>query len=169
MYALIANVMTDHVLRTGAKVYVTEYNGSMGRVEVWGLNKSGRACVKYMAWKRLTNIRTAWMPEHVAKLSRIWWDDREAANKVALELTELWRFVRSFHPDGRLLNDGISEGQAIREYIAKNKLPSCSWVSPVESVEERLKEIRAAGLYYARDAIQKPSSQEISSVGRAPS
>ena len=154
MYGLIANVMTDHVLRTGAKVNVIMYHGYIGRVEVMGLNKSGRRVTKHMAWKRLTNIRSAWIPEHLQKETRVWWKDREDADKAALELTELWRFVRSFHPDGRLLNDGVSEGQAIREYLAKNNLPDYSVVAPVKSVGERIDETYHLKQYSAADGVK---------------
>lgn len=159
MYGLVANVMTDHILRTGAKVHVIQYNGFIGRVEVTGLCKSGRRVTKHMAWKRLTNIRPAYIPPSIAEVTRVWWDDKEAAAKVALELTELWRDVRSFHPDGRLLNDGIPQGQAVKEYLAKHKLPSFCAVAPIESVGQRIQVIKTTGHYYAKDAIPKPAAE----------
>lgn len=160
MFGIIANVMTDHALRTGAKVFVVAQESGMGRVEVRGLCKRGRMITKHMAWKRLTNFRPAFLPPGMEEHCRVWWDDREAATRVAIELTEIWRFVRSFHPDGRLLNDGISEGQAIQEYLAKRDLPKFHRVGPILPIDERLTELRKAGLYYARDvkkvAVQVP-------------
>lgn len=151
MFGLIANVMTDHALRTGAKVHVLEYDGDIGRTLVTGLNKSGRSIEKYVSWKRLTDIRAAFIPEHLRKRTQIWWDDKASVQEVALELTQLWQFVRTFHPDGRLLKEGIPEGEAVREYLAKNNLPNYSVVAPIPSVGQRREAIRAAGMFYACD------------------
>ena len=152
MYCLIANVQSDHVLRTGAKVFVISSDQNAHQVEVVGLNKCGRRVSKYIAWKRLTNIRASFRPPDVATQCRLWWDNKVEVSKVAQELTEIWSSVRAFHPDGTLLIDGISAGEALRQYCAKKGIRNFTDVSPIESICERQTEIRKSGHYYACDS-----------------
>ena len=151
MFCIVANVQTDHVLRSGAKVYVIASDQCAHQVEVFGLNKSGRLVGKYIAWKRLTNIRASFIPPHVAKRCRLWWEDKETVSALAEELTSIWKQVRSFHPDGRMLSDGVSANAALSTYCSSKGVRDFTSVSPILPIEERLKEIRRSGYYFASE------------------
>lgn len=63
-YAITANVVSDKALRTGARVWVLSVAGDPTRVVVAGLSKGGRRLpYKWMATKRLTNVRLKYLPE----------------------------------------------------------------------------------------------------------
>ena len=63
IYCLVANVTQEKVLRNGAKVYVIQlsYDGAY----VTGLSKGGRRVTKWVALKRVSNFRAAWIPKHM--------------------------------------------------------------------------------------------------------
>ena len=99
MYGLIANVMSDRVLRTGAKVWIRYCNGDAACPLVTGLSKSGRRVQKYTHYKRLTNFRAAWIPEHLRKVVAWQWETKDEAAKHAATLAAMWAGVRYFNPE----------------------------------------------------------------------
>ena len=123
-FGIVANVISDRVLRTGAKVWIMRVNGDAACPLVIGMTKSGRMIEKYTHFKRLTNFRAVWIPEHlrgrIAKFS----DDKAEMQRSAEFLGKMWAGVRFFHRDGRLMQDGIPEEGAFdraREmYKARN-------------------------------------------------
>lgn len=140
MFGLVANVVSDHVLRHGAKVRIIRAYGSAVNVEVVGLSKGGRRVTKTLQWKRLTNIRPAFIPEVQREETCLWWNVKEEAAAVAQELTELWAGVRVLHPDGRVLQEGISVGQAFARRHT-NKERRMREIFPIASIENRLREM----------------------------
>lgn len=115
MYGLIANVLSDRILRTGAKVWINYCNGDAACPTVYGLSKSGRMVRKYTHYKRLTNFRAAWIPEHWRDRLADQWATKEEAAKHAATLAEMWAGVRYFNRDGtQLLRDGVTEEEAFR-------------------------------------------------------
>jgi len=108
MYGIVANVLNDRILRTGAKVWLKDINGDAERQLVEGLNKSGRTVEKYIPRKRLGNYRAAWIPEHLRE--GISWKHRfatrEEAEKVAADLAEMWAGIRFYMPDGQIKQEG---------------------------------------------------------------
>lgn len=62
-FGIVANVVSDRALRTGAKVWLCLWTGgSLDKPQVRGLSKGGRTITKHIAVKRLTNFRAAWIP-----------------------------------------------------------------------------------------------------------
>ena len=115
MYGLIANVLSDSVLRTGAKVRINYCNGDAACPIVYGLSKSGRLVRKYTHYKRLTNFRAAWIPEHWRDRLAYQWDTKEEATAHAEKLAAMWEGVRYFNRDGtQLLRDGVTERDAFQ-------------------------------------------------------
>lgn len=113
MYGLIANVLSDRVLRTGAKVWINYCNGDAACPIVFGLSKSGRMTQKYTHYKRLTNFRAAWIPEHLRERVAWQWETKDEADVHAKTLAAMWADVRYFNRDGtQLLRDGVKEGEA---------------------------------------------------------
>lgn len=117
-FGIVANVISDRVLRTGAKVWVCYCNGDASCPRVMGLSHGGRWVEKYTHFKRLENFRAKWIPEHLrwgnyrGGYPVIWtYDTKDEAQKHADLLNRMWEGVRFFHRDGRLLQDGITEGQ----------------------------------------------------------
>lgn len=147
MYGLIANVISDHALRTGAKVHVTGIQGGRS-AQVSGLSKCGRRIEKYVPWKRLMNIRPAFVPPALYNITSLWWEDKATPAKIAAQMNEMWGNVRVFHPDGRLIKNGISEGQAFR--LRRNRYSDVrfSTVATIEPIHNRLRELTAAGTWY---------------------
>lgn len=113
VFGLVANVVSDHILRTGAKVWINYCNGDAAHPKVYGLNRSGRAVEKYTHFKRLTNFRAVWMPEHLrSRLASQWATKEEAASQAAM-LAAMWVGVRYYNRDGtQLLRDGVKEREA---------------------------------------------------------
>lgn len=118
-YGIIANVLSDHVLRTGAKVWILYCNGDAEHPKVMGLSKSGRKVIKYMPFKRLTKFRSAWVPDHLRDQVSSY--SKELAAQYAMDLNERWSGVRFFHPDGQLLKDGIPASQVWRRRSGDTK------------------------------------------------
>jgi hypothetical protein len=120
VFGIVANVISDKVLRSGAKVWIIYVNGDASCPRVTGLSKGGgRQCVKYTHFKRLTNFRAKWIPEHMRGASEQWhpiyqYDTKAKAQAHADVLNRMWEGVRSFRRDGTLIRDGITEGEAFR-------------------------------------------------------
>jgi hypothetical protein len=141
MFGIVANVISDHAFRVGAKVRIAALNGNPSSVEVTGLSKSGRKITKYIQFKRLENFRAAFIPEHQRKNLYIYWNDKDAANAVAKDIATLWKDVRFFHRDGTLLRDGITESEAFKRFKDD---PNYKWrhISPLSFLEQRIDQIR---------------------------
>lgn len=113
MYGIIANVLSDRILRTGAKVWIDYCNGDAAHPIVYGLSKSGRMVRKYTRYKRLTNFRAAWIPDHWRDRLASQYGTKEEAERHAATLDSMWAGVRYFNRGGtRLLRDGVKEGEA---------------------------------------------------------
>lgn len=91
LYGIVANVVADKALRTGAKVWIEYCNGDAEHPFVRGLSKSGRPIEKYTAYKRLTNFRAAWVPPNMRERMGWAWEDKAAAEKLAGELAAIWQ------------------------------------------------------------------------------
>lgn len=142
MYCIVGNVISDKILRTGARVYIIDPRYEFHSVIVRGLNKFGRATNKHIPWKRIENIRVGYIPPKLQKYCKLWWDDKEQAQLVASELNQIWKDVQSIHPDGRIIKEGMSLGQAVSIYSAKHNIPKWSVrLSVIESIKDRLIEI----------------------------
>jgi hypothetical protein len=118
MFGIVANVESDRVLRTGAKVWIERCNGDAECPEVFGCSKSGRLVQKYTHYKRLTNFRAAWIPEHLRDRVILAWPEKERAAEFAAKLCAMWSGVRYYSRDGsELKKDGITTGEAFRRVI----------------------------------------------------
>lgn len=163
MYALVANVVTDHVLRHGAKVRIIQAHDNAMNAEVIGLSKGGRRVTKHIQWKRLTNIRVSFLPENHREDTILWWIVKEEAEAVAQELMELWAGVRVLHPDGRVLQEGITVGEAFsRKHSGKTKM--YREITPIDSILKRIKAIGSEcgrpGSYYNSASDYKETKHE---------
>lgn len=169
MYALVANVVSDHVLRHGAKVRIISAHDSAINAEVIGLSKGGRRVTKHIQWKRLTNIRVTFLPENHRKDTFLWWTIKEEAATIAQELMELWTGVRVLHPDGRVLQEGTTVGEAFdRKHSGKSKM--YREIFPIDSITARLKaigmECERPGTYYNsasgyKEVKHEPESRQV--------
>lgn len=127
VFGIVANVISDKVLRTGAKVWICYCNGDASCPRVMGLAKGGNWCEKYTHFKRLENFRAKWIPEHLRapayKGYGVCWQyaTKEEAQLHAVSLNEMWKGVRFFHSKGQLLRDGITEGEAFKRWDARWK------------------------------------------------
>lgn len=90
-FGVVANVLTDRVLRTGAKVWIHRHNGDAERPIVHGLNRSGRIVEKYTSYKRLTNFRAAWIPDHLLDRIGFRWETKVEAQEFADTLSSRFR------------------------------------------------------------------------------
>ena len=112
-FGIVANVLSDRVLRTGAKVWVTLTFGTCGRVA--GLNKGGRKTEKVTHYKRLTNFRAAWIPEHMRGDIFMSWETKADASEWAASVAAIYKDVRYFNRDGtKIMKDGISQNEAFK-------------------------------------------------------
>ena len=113
MYGLVANVISDRVLRTGAKVWIHYCNGDAACPIVAGMSKGGRMVQKYTHYKRLTNFRAAWVPEHMRDRVAWRWETKAEAAELAAKLAEMWAGIRQYSRDGKtLVRDGEPESAA---------------------------------------------------------
>lgn len=106
-YGLVANVVSDRVLRVGAKVWILGWNGDAENAQVRGLSRGGRMVTKYIRLKRLKNFRSSWIP--VCRRDDVWPTfqfEKEYATKLAL-LMGKWETVQIFHPNGTLIRAGV--------------------------------------------------------------
>ena len=118
MFGVVANVASDRVLRTGAKVWIERCNGDAECPVVRGCSKSGRVVEKYTHYKRLTNFRAAWIPEHLRDRVIRQWPEKESAQQVAATLASMWGGERYFNRDGtEMKKDGITTGEAFRRVL----------------------------------------------------
>lgn len=118
MFGVVANVASDRVLRTGAKVWIQRCNGDAECPVVRGCSKSGRVVEKYTHYKRLTNFRAAWIPEHLRQRVIWQWPEKARAQQVAESLASMWSGVRYFNRDGsEVKKDGITTGEAFRRVL----------------------------------------------------
>lgn len=102
-FGIVANVLSDRVLRTGARVWLHYVNGDAEKPIVTGVSKGGRVITKYIAFKRLTRFRAAWIPPHMTDRTAMSWPDKSTAQQRAKALAERWDDVRFFSRDGKTL------------------------------------------------------------------
>lgn len=114
MYCIIANVISDNVLRKGAKVYILTWHGDAEHPQVIGLARDGRKVRKYTAFKRLMDFRASWVPDHIRPECFRYWETKKEAQKVADSLNEYWCGVRAFDKHGHQVKDGVSENERRR-------------------------------------------------------
>jgi hypothetical protein len=116
LYGIVANVASDRVFRTGARVWLLGCNGDGEHPTAYGLSKNGRPVHKFTHYKRLTNFRAAWIPAHMReRMSGFQYADKADAEAVAKRLGERWADVRYFNRDGSvMLKDGKSAHEALR-------------------------------------------------------
>jgi len=116
-FGIVANVISDRVLRTGAKVWIHRWNGDAEHPIVSGCSKSGRVIQKYTDFKRLENYRAAWIPEHMR--DRVCgWETKEEADALASKLGKMWAGIRHFSRDGStLMRDGATTSEAFRRIV----------------------------------------------------
>lgn len=115
MYGLIANVINDRVLRTGAKVWIHRCNGDAACPIVTGMSKGGRYIQKFTHYKRLTNFRAACVPEHMQDRVVWRWETKAEAQSIAEKLTLMWSGIRQYSRDGKtLIRDGLPESAAFK-------------------------------------------------------
>jgi hypothetical protein len=113
MYGLVANVVSDRVLRTGARVWILRCNGDASCPIVTGRSKGGRIVQKYTHYKRLTNFRSAWIPEHMRGRVEWKWEGKAEAAGLAATLGAMWAGIRQYSRDGKVLvRDGEPESAA---------------------------------------------------------
>jgi hypothetical protein len=118
-YGIVANVISDRVLRTGAKVWIHYVNGDAANPYVSGVSKGGRLVGKYIPFKRLTNFRSAWVPPNLRERVMRQWENRADAEQIAATLAMMWTGVQFFHRDGTLLQAGVTEGAAFERLGAR--------------------------------------------------
>lgn len=119
MYAVIANVITDNQLRVGAKVYILFHHGMAESALVYGMSKYGKRIEKYISYKKLERFRGCWVPEHIRPRMHENWmhEERWEADRHADWLNQMWGRVRVFDPQGNLVKDGLSAGEAYRSLM----------------------------------------------------
>ena len=117
MFGIVANVMSDHAFRTGAKVWISYCNGDAEHPIAHGLDKRGRFIRKHTHYKRLTNYRAAWIPEHLRDTVVWQYEKKEDAAAGADLLNKKWEGIRYYHPDGTLLKDGLPQDYAHRRHM----------------------------------------------------
>lgn len=117
MYGLVANVIIDKGLRTNARVAILACRNKAEGVEVYGFNRYGRTITKFTSWKRLTNVRVSFIPEHVRRYYSLSWADKDEAKKAAELVTKIFSEVQFFHRDGTLLRPGITLREAMEKHL----------------------------------------------------
>ncbi|MDQ0170651.1 hypothetical protein [Paenibacillus tundrae] len=118
MYAVIANVIIDNQLRTGAKVFILYCHGMAESPKVYGMAKGGKRIEKYISYKKLMKFRSQWIPEHIRHRVRWSYEDRASADRSAKALELMWTNVRVYDTSGTLVKDGVSSSKV--DEIAKN-------------------------------------------------
>lgn len=122
MYCVVANVASDRVLRTGAKVWVLRCNGDAACPVVNGLSKGGRRVEKYTHFKRLTGFRAAWVPPMLRGRIILMWPDRSQAEAAAAALIAQWSDVRYFNRDGsKEVKKGLREEESFTRLMRGGK------------------------------------------------
>ncbi|MGC5770827.1 hypothetical protein [Paenibacillus pabuli] len=118
MYAVIANVIGDNQLRTGAKVYILYCHGMAESPLVYGMAKGGKRIEKYISYKKLKKFRSQWVPEHIRHRVRWSYKHRADADRRAQTLDFMWTNVRAFDPAGQLIKEGLTKNEVY--HIASN-------------------------------------------------
>ncbi|MEY8744477.1 hypothetical protein [Paenibacillus tundrae] len=118
MYAVIANVIIDNQLRTGAKVFILYCHGMAESPKVYGMAKGGKRIEKYISYKKLMKFRSQWIPEHIRHRVRWSYEDRASADRSAKALELMWTNVRVYDTSGTLVKDGVSSSKV--DEIAKS-------------------------------------------------
>ncbi|MCM3173030.1 hypothetical protein [Paenibacillus sp. MER 99-2] len=118
MYAVIANVIIDNQLRTGAKVFILYCHGMAESPKVYGMAKGGKLIEKYISYKKLKKFRSQWIPEHIRHRVRWSYEDRASADRRAKQLELMWTNVRVHDTSGKLIKDGVSASKV--DEIAKS-------------------------------------------------
>lgn len=115
MYAVIANVVSDGILRTGARVWILYHHGDAEIARVRGCSKGGRVVNKYIPYKRLKNFRAAFVPEHLRDRfeHHYLFETKEEADGVAASQEKFWNRVRAYSPDGAEIKPGISYRESL--------------------------------------------------------
>jgi hypothetical protein len=90
LFGIVANVKSDSVLRSGAKVWINYCNGDAESPVVTGLSRSGYYVTKYTKYKRLTNFRAAWVPMHMRDRVLWAWQEKQQAADAAERLGAKW-------------------------------------------------------------------------------
>lgn len=130
MFGIVANVESDRVFRTGAKVYILTPESFTFNCLCNGISKSGRLIEKHISLKRLTNFRAAFVPDCISKRYYKWnrpqlWESKEKCSEAAKRLEEIFKDIRYFSKDGKeLLKDGKTS-LAIRERAGKGYFYTC--------------------------------------------
>ena len=86
MYGICGNVIAaDKAFRLGAKVWVAQLSGDIGRHgEFWGPSRGGRNITKWAPMNRVGNYRVAWLPPHLRRIcGACAFDDRSGAEREA--------------------------------------------------------------------------------------
>lgn len=114
-WGIVANVVSDRTLRTGAKVWILGQDGNAETAVVLGLDKSGHKVRKFTKYKRLTNFRAAWIPperRHEVE-SPFQYSTKEEAQKSADGFAAMWEPVRAMSRDGtQEIKPGITISEA---------------------------------------------------------
>ncbi|KQY84062.1 hypothetical protein ASD24_09720 [Paenibacillus sp. Root52] len=118
MYAVIANVIIDNQLRTGAKVFILYCHGMAESPKVYGMAKGGKRIEKYISYKKLKKFRSQWIPEHIRPRVHWSYEDRASADRSAKALELMWTNVRVYDTSGKLVKDGVSSSKV--DEIAKS-------------------------------------------------
>jgi hypothetical protein len=126
LYGVVANVVSDRVFRTGAKVWILHSDGDASCPIAHGIGKGGGYVKKRTHFKRLTNYRAAWIPEHLR--DRVWsgwqWPEKGKAADRAAWMQTMWERVRFYNRDGSVLKrDGISQQEAFNTIAAISPFP----------------------------------------------
>ncbi|PAF30857.1 hypothetical protein [Paenibacillus sp. 7516] len=116
MYAVIANVIEDNQLRTGAKVYILYCHGMDERSLVYGMAKGGKRIEKYISYKKLKKFRSQWVPEHIRHRVQWSYEHRADADHRAQTLDFMWTNVRAFNSAGDLIKEGLSQNEVYQTY-----------------------------------------------------
>lgn len=125
MFCIVANIKSDRVFRTNAKVYILSANQGANSADVSGLSRGGRRVRKFVPYKRMENFRAAWVPPHMQEgkapfqyVVQCWWHDKAAAQDAADKLAEIWSGVRYFDKYGdSLMQDGTTVGVAYKRAV----------------------------------------------------
>ena len=117
MYGIVANVISDRVLRTGAKVWIHRCNGDAECPIVSGISKSGARVEKYTRYKRLTNYRAACVPKHMRSYILFAWPERAQAEECADLYNRVWAGLQLFNRDGSVkLAEGVTVNEAFKRF-----------------------------------------------------
>ena len=111
-FCVVANVISDSLLRTNANVFILHRDNDPAKPVVRGLGKSGRQICKRIAMKRLTRFRAWWLPDHMREQVVLSWDSKAEAMEFAEGLHRTYGAMRAFNADGSILiKQGLTESE----------------------------------------------------------